>query len=264
MLLFEFDHLLGEAEPPRKQTKTQRPDPFAANWDDILGPGAASDNVPAPASEPAAEPPPERAAPELRRATQADTLRATQNITPTERMRDLMNRMRDIPAQDDAGYPEPDDAQVPVVRVDTGNLPRVANQALQAAGVQNPQWHQVANLPGNMSRAIRSLGRMLFGAMTRTPTEDIYMVGNVMGQGPNTSQEVNAVAAWIRANGRDLGSGGIDFDAVIPGYEADIRTYDAAGIRWLVVQDEFGRYIYAWPRDDSRAIANPDEPGLLR
>lgn len=242
----------------KKKTQQKPADPYAARWDDILGPGSQPDEVPAPYEPEPSEPPPERAAPELRRATQADTLRATQNITPTERMRDLMNRMQDIQGVDDAGYPEPEDADVPAVRVDTDNLPRVANQALQAAGVQNPEWHQVANLPGNMQRAVRMLGRALFGTMTRTPTQDIYMVGNVMGQGPNSAQEVNAVAAWIRANGRDLGRGDIDFEGSIPGYEADIRTYDAAGIRWLVVQDEFGRYIYAWPRDDSRSMENPE------
>lgn len=248
-----------------RSTRTQQRGQSAASWDDLLRPDFATGQVPSTASPGSSSrtSDQDRSAPELRRASQADTLRATQRITPTQRMRDLMNRMQDIQGTDDAGYPEPETADVPAVSVDTDNLPRVANQALQAAGVQNPQWHQVANLPGNMQRAVRMLGRALFGGLTSTPTEDIYMVGNVMGQGPNTAQEVSAVAAWIRANGRDLGRGDIDFAGSIPGYQADIRTYDAAGIRWLMVQDEFGRYIYAWPRDHSRNLENSNEPARL-
>jgi hypothetical protein len=136
-------------------------------------------------------------------------------------------------------------------RVDTDNIPAVAGQALQAAGVQNPEWHKVANLPGNMKRAIQSLGRHLFGSMTRTPTEDIQMIANLGGQGPNSSAEIRAVAAWIRDTGEDLGPGDIDFATSIPGYSAEIHNYVAAGIHWLLVRDEFGQYIYSWPEQDS-------------
>ena len=102
-----------------------------------------------------------------------------------------------------------------------------------------------------MNRAIRTLGRHLFRAFTRTDTNDVYMIGNLNGQGPNTRQEVNAVAGWVRDNGRDMGDGNIDFDTTIPGYQADIRQYSAGGIRWLLVRDEFGDYIYSWPEQDS-------------
>jgi hypothetical protein len=109
----------------------------------------------------------------------------------------------------------------------------------------------VANLPGNMATSIRTLGRSLFRNFTSTPTDDIWMVGNLGGRGPNSSEEVNAVANWIRENGQDLGDGNIDFDRTIPGYNAEIHQYVADGIRWLLVQDQFGQYIYSWPEEDS-------------
>jgi len=186
-----------------------------------------------------------------KKSSQRDTQRASAGITPTDRMRDLMGRMRDIEADDDEGYPDEEPEVLPDVRVDTQNLPAVAGQALQAAGTQDPKFHKVANLPGNMSRAIRALGKQLFRSFTRTDTDDIWMVGNLNGQGPNSRSEVNAVAGFVRDQGEEIAAGDIDFDTSIPGYTADIRQYRAAGIRWLLVRDEFGDYVYSWPESDS-------------
>lgn len=208
---------------------------------------------------------PETPAPERRRAAQSDTQRATANMHPTDDMRNTLSRMRNI--EYDADLPDyparPNEPANDIeVRVDTNNLPTVAGQALNAGGVQNPEWHQVANLPGNMSRAIRQLGRSLFRSMTTTPTDDIYMIANLGGQGPNSTREVNAVAGWLRTHGEDLGAGDIDFDRIMPGYGADIHQYVANGIRWLVVQDQGGEYIYSWPENTSVQLTN--QPRLLR
>jgi hypothetical protein len=199
--------------------------------------------------------------PELRKSSQANTRAKTAGLS-TPRMGDLLSRMRDIdadPEDDWAGFDEPEPNIA--VRVDTENLPAVAGQKLQAAGVQNPEFHKVSNLPGNMQRAIRSLGKQLFRSMTRTPTEDIWMIANLGGQGPNSSAEVNAVANWVRKTGEDLGPGDIDFDTSIPGYNANIHQYTAGGIRWLLVQDEFGNYIYSWPENQSVTPHNAPELG---
>lgn len=250
-------------EPNRRPTKTKEKDPWS-DLDDLFAPKAdqpLSKVEPEKKDKNAADEP---AADNDRRnkVGQADTLRATGNIAPNDRMRDIMSRMRDIEADDETEYPTPDEAEtLPSTRVNTENLPSVAGQALTAAGVLNPEFHQVANLPGNMSRAIRTLGKALFRSFTRTPTEQIHMIGNVGGQGPNTNQEVNAVAGWLRDNARDIAAGDIDFDTSIPGYQADIRQYSAEGIRWLVVMDEFGKYIYSWPeRDSLDANAEIDGP----
>jgi hypothetical protein len=188
-----------------------------------------------------------------RAVSQRDTQRAISRIEPSQQMRNLVSRMRNIDSDpEDTGYPAPEEPEnLPSTRVNTANLPAVAGRALSAAGVQNPDFHKVSNLPGNMSRAIRTLGKQLFRSLTRTDTDDVFMIGNLNDQGPNTRQELSAVAAWVRGTGEDLGDGNIDFDTTIPGYSADIRQYSAAGIRWLLVRDEFGSYIYSWPESDS-------------
>jgi hypothetical protein len=262
-----FKDYLREADEDKKKTKTKTKD--KTDWsglDDLFTP--KSDNLPAaPTPEPERrdEPQGEPDAPQQRRASQRDTQRAAGNVAPNDRMRDLLGRMRDIENDpDDPGYPEPEDADVPAIRVDTENLPAVAGANLTRAGVENPEFHQVANLPGNMNRAIRTLGRHLFRAFTRTETNDIWMIGNLNGQGPNSTQEVNAVAGWVRDNGEDLGNGDIDFDTTIPGYRADIRQFSAGGIRWLLVRDEFGNYIYSWPEQDSVQHRNQQQIGQDR
>lgn len=254
----------ADDEPDRRPHKTREKD----DWSDLDDLFAAKPDQPLSTQ---GSPDPEQNAREpegehdpRHRASQADTLRATGNINPTDRMRDMLSRMRDIEHNpDDEEYPVPD--QEPENQLQTevnlDNLPAVAGERLRAAGVTDPDFHQVANLPGNMSRAIRSLGKALFRQFTTTPTEDIYMIGNLGGQGPNSSAEVNAVANWIRETGDDITTGNVDFDTTIPGYNADIRQYSAAGIRWLLVRDEFGNYIYSWPENTSVQGANRQELG---
>ncbi len=257
--LEEADRKRQDADDPERPKKTKEKDD--TDWsglDDLFSPKADNPIVPQEPEKNQERPEePRDADPRSRRASQSDTQRAASRVEPNDRMRDLLSRMRDIENDpDDPGYPEPDNANLPAQRVDTQNLPAVAGQNLQAAGVQNPEFHQVANLPGNMNRAIRSLGRQLFRSFTRTETNDIWMIGNLGGQGPNTTSEVNAVANWVRQTGENVGTGDIDFDTSIPGYSADIIQYSAGGIRWLLVRDEFGNYIYSWPERDSIQQAN--------
>jgi len=258
------DYLREADEDKKSQTKTKEKDPDV-DWsglDDLFKPKGPSD-LTAPDRKPEKdqdEPAADTDGDRRRKARQSDTQRVASGITPTDRMRDLMSRMRDIDSDpDDPGYPDPEPPEeLPAVRVNTENLPAVAGQALQAAGVQDPDFHQVANLPGNMNRAIRTLGRALFRSLTRTATDDVWMVGNLNGQGPNSRAEVNAVAGWVRDTGERVTDGDIDFDTTIPGYRADIQQWTAAGIRWLLVRDEFGDYVYSWPERDSVTPSGTD------
>jgi hypothetical protein len=257
-----FRDYLEEAEKKTK-TKDQEADADWGGLDDLFKPKA--DQPLAKIDDPEdSDEEPEQGRDARKKASQRDTLRAAGNIEPNQRMRDLLGRMRDIEADDDEGYPDDEPEVLPDVRVDTENLPAVAGQALQAAGTQDPKFHKVANLPGNMSRAIRTLGRQLFQSFTSTPTDDIWMVGNLNGQGPNSRAEVNAVAKFVRDEGEEVTAGDIDFDTSIPGYTADIRQYRAAGIRWLLVRDEFGDYVYSWPESASRDARNTPEIGRDR
>jgi hypothetical protein len=202
---------------------------------------------------------------DLKKASQQDTLRATAGITPTERMTDLLSRMRNIDdTEDDGGYPEPEPTREVSVEVNTENLPAVVSKALRAEGSVVPTFHQVANLPGNMSRGIRQMGKQLFRMFTTTPTDEIYMIGNLGGMGPNSAREVNAVAGYLRDHGVDLDIGDIDFEDIIPGYHADIYQYSANGVRWLLVLDDFGQYIYTWPENTSVQHRNLRQLGSER
>lgn len=249
-------------EDKKKKTQTKDKENDWSGLDDLFTPKA---DQPLTRTDPEPEDnqeEPRNTDPRGRAASQGDTLRATRNIQPNDRMRDLLSRMRDIEADDDEGYPEEEPGTDLAQRVDTGNLPAVAGQALQATGTQNPDWHKVSNLPGNMSRAIRSLGKQLFRSFTSTDTNDVHMIGNLGGQGPNSTAEVNAVAGWLRNHGEEVSTGDIDFDTSIPGYRADIKQYRASGIRWLLVRDEFGNYIYTWPESDS--LQNRSQAQLTR
>lgn len=189
---------------------------------------------------------------DVRRASAQRTRQATAGITPTDQMSNMLGRLRNIEIDPNLEpYPDTEPETMPSVDVNTRNLPAVASANLQAAGSQSPEFHQVAALPGNMAAMVRQLGRNLFGALTATPTNRIHVVANLGGQGPNTTQEVNAVAGYLRDHGKDLGPGDVDFNQVMPGYQADMHMYSAGGIRWMLVKDFAGEYIYCWPETDS-------------
>lgn len=257
-LVNEYTNMLTEAElaepdEPERKAKTQTkqkpkldPNMFAPKADQPLARTDPLDDIKKNAGT-------DKPKVDIKKASQSDTLKATGKIAPTDDMRDMLSRMRDIDIDPDlAGYPDPKPPEtLPSVDVNTKNLPAVAGQALLAAGVQNPDFHQVANLPGNMADMIRQLGKNLFGALTVTPTKRIHVVANLGGQGPNTNQEVQAVAGFLKEHGEDLGPGDIDFDNVMPGYSAQTHMFNAAGIRWMLVKDFAGAYIYCWPEEDS-------------
>lgn len=253
-----FLDYLREADEDKKKTKTKDKTDWSA-FDNYFGQPSDSNLPSAPQPDQPQNEPTQAQTPPLRRASQADTQRATRNITPTDQMRDLMGRMRDIEGEpeDDEGYPEPQE-------VTPTTLPTVINHQLTQAGVQNPEWHTVANLPGNMARGVRMLGKALFRSFTRTPTDDIVMLGNLGGQGPNTRAEINAVASWVTQNGEDVGVGNIDFERSIPGYNATIRQFSAGGARFLLVRDQFGDYIYTWPESASVDAQNQQQIGQDR
>jgi ATP-dependent Clp protease adapter protein ClpS len=241
--LINFD--IEEAKKPtRQKTKPNLDNIIPNQFDQPLVPSNGGDvNNDAESDIP-------QSSPKFNRASKDSTLRKSANIRPNDQMKDMLSRMRDIEADpDDPGYPEQSMDIQP--KVNTQNLPAIVNHALTQGGFLNPEWHTVANLPGNMAQGIRTVGRRLFKAFTRTPTDNIIMIGNVMGMGPNTAREVNAVASWLSNTGQKISTGDIDFKNFIPGYKADIRLYKAAGARFMLVKDDFGQYIYTWPEGDS-------------
>lgn len=193
--------------------------------------------------------------PKFKVSSKDETLKKTAGIRMNDRAAELLSKMKDVEADpDDPGYPKHE--TLPSTNVKPDNVPAVINKAMTVKGFLNPEWHIVANLPGNMATAIRTVGRKLFKSFTRTPTDKIVMIGNVMNHGPNTNAEINAVAKWLKNAGQEVSSGDVDFSDFMPGYKADIKMYDAAGCRFLLVEDFAGRYVYVWPHNDSVTMSN--------
>ena len=193
----------------------------------------------------------------LRTASSEKTKKDTANISlPRSAHKHISNLLNNVPAED-----EPTKSRSISTRVKSANVPSVISQAMIAAGKKDPHFHIVANLPGNISAGIRQLGKQLFSVFTSTATDEISMIGNIMGMGPNSQSEINAVANFVKSQGRDLGDGNIDFNEIMPGYAADIMQYSAAGIRFMLVKDLYGQYIYAWPENTSKT-PGPQTPRL--
>lgn len=247
------------------EAETKVKDPTDIDWDTMFDDEPTSKGElakPAGATNTPAASGPQSTA-DLKKGSRADTARATANIAPTDAMRDMMSRIN-VPL-DDVGIDEPTQDVVPYENITPDHVPATISRAIAMTDPHaiNPTWHAVSNLPGNMSRAILTLGKALFRAFTKTPTEEIVMIGNVGGQGPNSTREVNSVANWVRKNGYEVDDANIDFGQTIPGYSAQVKHYTANGIRFKIVKDQFGDYIYAWPEHDSlnqAAQIGNDEP----
>lgn len=197
-----------------------------------------------------------------RTVSKEKTAAATANVRLDQKALDRINSLKmDAFTHED----DPVDNEVST-HVKATNVPAMVSSAMKAAGFIDPDFHLVSNLPGNMSSAIKQLGKALFRSLTTTPTDNISMVGSLGGNGPNSKQEINAVAAYAKKEGKDLGPGEIDFDAIMPGYKAKIHNFAAGGVHFMMVKDDHGEYIYSWPENTSvtasnghKAIAAPAE-----
>jgi len=234
--------MLYEADDPKKFTKTKHKDSLS----DIFK-NKDSNPLAAPDSKSVAQNDPM----DLPTASASSTRSKLKNLSPTDQMRDLMNRINPNIGVDEPGLVEPDLTDELVVRT-ANDVPSVMSTAMKNTGFQSPEWNTVNNLPGYQNPNIRGMGRQMFGMFTSTPLEKIKVIANLNGQGPNTTAEVRAVASWLHKNAEDLGDTVIDFGMAIPGYEPDVKEYKKNGIRFQVVRDLMGEYIYAYPDNDAR------------
>ena len=143
-------------------------------------------------------------------------------------------------------------------------LPAMINKTIAAhdPSAINPEWHQIKNLPGYMQRAIRAMGRGVFSQFTDTPIEEISLVANLGGQGPNSEREVSGVGAWLKANAEKVDQADLDFGDTIQGYGAQTAVYRVPGMKFLVVRDFAGGYIYAWPDASSKTLSGQSQKPL--
>lgn len=242
-----YDSVMGTVSENSKPKPTTTRN-YLDDLDDMLGPqqshpltnmGPDDDNDAAlngPMSLPASS----------KKATQ-DKLR---KMTPSDTMRNYMSRIDPLAGEDES--PLPDLPQTDLIVKTASDVPAVISSAMQATGMQTPEWHTVNNLPGYSDDNIRGMGRKVFGMFTSTPLEQVQTVANVGGQGPNTDAEMRAVAGWLRDNADDLGVVDIDFGKAISGYKPEVKEYSLNGVRFQVVRDPMGQYIYAYPDKDAR------------
>ena len=271
-----FDDLAMPDEPERKQqTKTKSANPFS-HLDDLDAfdiTGKAPARVEKPGAEKASS---GSNAPHMPKASAASTKSKTASISPSDTMRDYLGRINydagdeisDADAAQRTGHARPQNPENLPDVVQRQDVPAVLGNMLQAAGTQTPEWHTINNLPGYMARNIRAMGRSFFSMFTQTPLEDIMTIANVEGKGPNSDAEIRAVGAWLMQNGEDLGKVEIDMGPAIRGYKPDVKEFRANGIRFHVVRDPMGQYIYAYPDQDAvkhsgqDRLGAPQRPGL--
>lgn len=162
---------------------------------------------------------------------------------------DLTDEVSDEDAAGMAGveYGQPEVPRTPE------NLPAVINKQLSTKRGVEVEWSMVKHLPGYLQQPIRSLGRHVFKAFTSTPIEKIQVLAHLNDAGgPNDEVELKAVASFLKRHGIKDTRATLNFEKIMPGYDAEVAVYHAEGYTFMVVEDFAGHYIYAWPSKTSK------------
>jgi hypothetical protein len=214
-------------------------------------------NVPAPSAQPEQ---PKTGAPKqakLKTASGEQTRAKMANVQPSPEMTDKLSRMdlnapdeiSDQQAADNAGLGDEEPG------TEVGFQQKVGTAVSTDTGIE-PEWHMVKHLPGYLASGIRSMGRAVFAPFTNTPIENIQVVANVGGTGPNSNEEVNAVGSYLVQHGQRNTEAELEFRDHIPDYTAKLKVYTALGHTFMLVKDFGGNYIYSWPTSDEKALPN--------
>lgn len=124
----------------------------------------------------------------------------------------------------------------------SGNVPAVVNAAAKPG--RRADWHQIRHLPAQLMEPLRALGRQVFSNFTDVPVEDIQMLSTFMGC---PEREMRHMAHWIRSNGEKMDTADLDFGAIVPGARSAVERFRAERVEFLLVKDQGGEYVYAWP-----------------
>lgn len=251
MLLFEIE--------TKTKTKTQTKVNFNNLWDQLLNQATNNGEI--------------TISPTLKKELRADLVNRVADLTKTRQktsqvqlpaaaavqvlnlvLSDLKDEISDAQAAANAGLTQFQPAEEPVTYGYTEEptkpetLPAIINKEIstQFKGIE-PEWHMVKHLPGYLSSAIRAMGRQVFKPFTKTPIEKIQVLADLSGSGPNTELELNAAASWLKQYAVRDQEAELEFHDLIPGYKADVRIFNSSGFTFMLVKDEYGRYIYAWP-----------------
>jgi len=245
--LSQLTLMLCEVDKP-KPTQTKLGD--EVNLDDLFG--THHFHAPASSNKPKSV--------NLKQAGSQRTRQAVSGVQMDQRSNDLLGQLDQSGLEDDRpmrqranmamGEPKPKPPGTDVaVR---GQDIATRNTDVSTEGAE-PNWHKIEDLPGYMKSAVRAIGRKVFAPMTNTDIEDVDIIANLNGSGPNDDEELRQVGAYLRRNGQRQAEAEMDFNqTVLQGYKADIQIWTAADREFLTVKDHAGHYIYSWPIEDSK------------
>jgi len=242
--LAQWNQLVFEADRSRP-TKTNQRD---VNMDDLLNdrPFNAPSNRPGTRNV------------QKQQAGRERTRRDVSGVQMDQHSSDFLNQIDQSGLEDDRpartrntmGRPEPRPPGTEVAIRGQG----LANRNTDVStDLTEPNWHKIEDLPGYMKSGIRAIGRAIFRPLTNTDIEDIDIIANVNGSGPNTDEEIRQVGSYLRRNGERQTEAELDFNqTVLQGYRADIQIWVVGDTEFMTVKDHAGHYIYSWPVSDSK------------
>lgn len=99
------------------------------------------------------------------------------------------------------------------------------------------------------------MGESVFSPLTRTRLDRIEVIADLNGNGPDTRQEIDATAQWLR--GSSDPSNIIEYSSAEVAqlfggaYLAQAIQFETVELTYLLVQDAMGHYVYRWPAGDT-------------
>jgi len=166
-----------------------------------------------------------------------------------------------------------------------GVMPAIRTQQVpMPAGARQPEWVAVKHTPLFNEAVVQAMGAMVFADYTTAPVGEIVCLSTLT----HDETTVKAVAAWAMKEGAGRDESTIRADADIAqqvgrrfgmnidgrvqqhvdeglrGYEARIVTVAARGMRYLIMKDFAGTYVYGWPDSLSAVRYQGPEAGAAQ
>lgn len=116
-----------------------------------------------------------------------------------------------------------------------------------------------------LNEGVRMVGRLLFGRFTNLPIEQIQMMTTAFRM--NHESDVRKMFSLIRQHGHKLDELNYDFSETMPAYaelagKTDAQLWSAFGYEFLLMRDNGGHYVYAWPATSSKITTKADLPQI--
>lgn len=129
----------------------------------------------------------------------------------------------------------------------------------------NINWHKLSTfIDANPDKTMWDKAMLLFAVFPecktameaalaggKDPVEEINLLFNMGGNGPNKDFEIEAMEKWISKNAVQIPTDTLDFSQAFPDYTPVVRTYQNNHNTFIFVAEKFGsticKYIYTLP-----------------